>query len=339
MRPSLSWARVGVVLLCLLFLLSSCYNPPQHIILSPALGEWVDSVAVDSASQRLKRPYGIGFNFVVHADSLLLQEERPMHWCQGVAETSDSLWVWKNNPLVVAAIIVIPEDCVDSVWVKVARDQYTMGWTHERDLLTCATPDDPISWFINHFSDYHTLWLLGILAMVLVILLLYLRHHHHVRAVLFDDIPSAYPTFLTIMLVCSAWLYAYIQEFEPQHWVTFYFSPTLNPLSQPSALCVFLFTVWGLLLLGIASVENAFELLSPLDALLYLLALAGICSVLYMLVSLTAWSWWCHLICLAYIVMALYRYFRFARARYYCGNCHRKLQHKGVCPYCGVVNE
>ena len=83
----------------MVLLLGACYNAPQQIILSGIEGE-----AADSASQQLRRPYGVGYNFVVHADSLLLQEDRPMHWCQGVAETSDSLWVMRDDRIVVAAI-------------------------------------------------------------------------------------------------------------------------------------------------------------------------------------------------------------------------------------------
>lgn len=326
--------RKALYLSFVLMLLSACYNAPQQIILSG-----LESEATDSTSQQLRRPYGVGYNFVVHADSLLLQEDRPMHWCQGVAETSDSLWVMRDDRIVVAAMTVIPEDCVDSVWVKVARDQFTMGWTHEHNLLADASPDDPISRFINIFSTGHVLWFLLVAGGVLVMLLLLIWYRRRIRMVLVDDIPSAYPTFLTVILVCSAWLYAYIQHFEPQTWVQFYFNPTLNPLSQPFVLCAFLFTVWALIILSIAAVENAFEMLPAVDAVLYLFALLGVCVVLYLLVSLTAWSWFCHLLCIAYILFAFYRYFRYARARYYCGNCHRKLQRKGVCPYCGVIND
>lgn len=33
----------------------------------------------------------------------------------------------------VAEFMIQPADSVDSVWVKVARDQETMGWVHERN--------------------------------------------------------------------------------------------------------------------------------------------------------------------------------------------------------------
>ena len=324
----------GLLLLALCVQVVACTSSSQPIILAN-----VEAEAADSVSSTLHRAYGVGYNFVVHADSLLLQEDRPMHWCQGVAETSDSLWVRHDERIVVAAITVIPEDCVDSVWVKVARDQFTMGWTHEHNLLADAWPDDPISYFINIFSSQHVFWFVVVLVCMLAMLELIVWHRRRVRMVLVHDIPSAYPTFLTVTLVVAAWLYAYIQHYVPHLWVQFYFHPTLNPLSQPAVLCAFLFCVWAMVLLALASVENAFSLLSPLDSVLYLFALLGVCAALYLVVSLTAWSWLCHLLCLAYILFALYRYFRYARARYFCGLCHRKLQQKGKCPYCGAINE
>lgn len=328
-----SWLH-SLLLLVLCVQVVACGSSSQPIILNA-----VETEVTDSSTSQLQRPYGVGYNLVVHSDSLLLQEDRPMHWCQGVAETSDSLWVMHGEQIVVAAITVIPEDCVDSVWVKVARDQSTMGWTHEHDLLADAWPDDPISYFINIFSSQHVFWFVVVLACMLAMIELLLWHRRRVRMVLVNDIPSAYPTFLTVVLVVAAWLYAYIQHYVPHLWVQFYFNPTLNPLSQPFVLCAFLFCVWAMVLLALASIENAFSLLAPLDAVLYLFGLLGVCIVIYLIVSLTAWSWLCHVLCLAYIAVALYRYFRFARARYFCGNCQRKLQQKGKCPYCGAIND
>ena len=47
--------------------------------------------------------------------------------------------------------MIQPADSVDSVWVKVARDQETMGWVHEKELLEKVVPVDSVSQFI-HFS-------------------------------------------------------------------------------------------------------------------------------------------------------------------------------------------
>ena len=201
----------------LLLFLTSCYNPPQYIILDTA------ESAADSTSQRLSRPYGIGYNLVVNADSLLLLDERPMHWSEGVTDHTDSLWLRKHNQLVIAAMTTIPEDSVDSVWVKVARDQETMGWLHESDLLHATAPDDPISLFILFFSNGHVLWFLMFMAVAAAVALVHLVRHKRFRMIHLDDIPTIYPTLLTITLTMAAWLYALIQHSAPQMWVAFYF--------------------------------------------------------------------------------------------------------------------
>ncbi|MDE5788422.1 MAG: zinc ribbon domain-containing protein, partial [Bacteroidaceae bacterium] len=70
-----------------------------------------------------------------------------------VPAQANSFIVYKNDPLVVAQIEIIPEDPMDSVWVKVARDQMTQGWIHESELLEAVVPDDPISQGIYIFSN------------------------------------------------------------------------------------------------------------------------------------------------------------------------------------------
>ena len=313
--------------------LASCYNPPQHIILDSP-----EAAAADSSAAQLIRPYGVGYNLLVHADSLLLVEERPMHWSEGAMEGSDSLWVLRHDAIVIAALTVIPEDSIDSVWVKVARDQFTMGWLHESDLLMAASPDDPISQFILFFSNGHVLWFLVIMGAVVLVVLLHVLRRQRSRMLLLDDIPSLYPTLLSITLAIAALLYAIIQHYHPQMWVQFFYHPTLNPFSQPTLLCAFLCAVWTLFVLLFTVVDDALKLLPLRDAALYLLSLVAICMVLYLVLSLAP-VWLSVLLTLAYILFAGYRYWTHARARYLCGRCHAKLQRKGVCPRCGAINE
>jgi hypothetical protein len=297
--------------------------------------------AANADEEETVRPYGVGYNFIVHADSLLLQEDRPMHWCQGVAQTSDSLWVMHDDRLVVAAIIVIPEDCVDSVWVKVARDQITMGWTHESDLLAASSPDDPISQFIRIFSTRHLLWFFLFITVACVAIAIRQLRRRHISLLHLSDIPSAYPTLLTSTLVLTTTLYAYIQQFTPHLWVNFYFHPTLNPLAQPFVLCLFLCGVWALLLLTIAVINAAFSLLRVTEAVVYLLSLLGFSAFIYLLLTLASQAHFligC-LFCLTYILLAFIHYFRHVRAHYLCGRCGAKLRQKGRCPRCGAIND
>ena len=321
--------------LLLLLCLTACYAPPQRIILDATEEE----APADSLASTLVRPYGVGYNMIVDADSLLLVEDRPMHWSGGVGETSDSLWLRRYDALVIAALTVIPEDSVDSVWVKVARDQLTMGWLHESQLLESARPDDPISAFIRVFSNRHLLWFLVVLAAVIALVGLRLVRRQRFAMVHFADIPSAYPVTLLLTLAALALLYGYIQRAAPQLWVQFYFHPTLNPLAQPPLLCVFLAGLWLVLLLAIASVDNVFSLLRPVEALFYLFTLLGASMMVYLVFSLTAHTLLGYALFAAYAFVSIRHFWRCSRPRYLCGQCGAKLHDKGRCPHCGAIND
>lgn len=318
--------------------LTSCYQPASRATFAIPTANETDTAAANM-SQQLQRAYGVGYNFVVDADSLVIIEERPMHWSEGAVDASDSLWLRHGDAVVVAAFLVIPEDSIDSVWVKVAHDQQTMGWLHETTLLDTAYPDDPISAFIYLFSSHRWMWFLLTLAVVAVTVAVRLLRRKYTHFVHIADIPSAYPTLLILTLSVSSLLYGYIQHYCPQVWVRFYFHPTLNPLAQPWLICFFLSGLWLLLLLAIATANNAFSYLRPKEAVIYLITLAGVCVVIYLVFSLTASSAFGYILFIVYSIFALYRYWRYARARYLCGNCGAKLRSKGVCPKCGAVND
>ena len=298
----------------LLLCLTACYAPPQRIIIDAT----EDEAPTDS--------------LIVAADSLLLVEDRPMHWSGGVVGTSDSLCLRRDDALVVAAMTVIPEDSIDSVWVKVARDQLTMGWLHESQLLEGARPDDPISAFIR-------VWFLVVVAAVIILIAIRRVRRQRFAIVHGDDIPSAYPVTLLLTLAALALLYGYIQHAAPQMWVQFYFHPTLNPLSQPPLLCLFLAGLWLVLLLAIASVDNVFSLLRPVEALFYLFTLLGASMMVYLVFSLTAHTLLGYALFAVYAFVALRRFWCHSRPRYLCGQCGAKLHDKGRCPHCGAIND
>ena len=162
----------------LVLMLTACYIHPTS--LSSSLEGLPENVR-DSLDFAHRHHYTVGYNFVMHSDSLPLLEERPLHTSEGAVAASDSTWVFVDDPLVVAAIIILPEDSTDSVWVKVARDQYTMGWVHEHDLLERASPDDPISQFIRIFSSSHTLWFLLFIGLVMSVAMVHLMRRIHYR--------------------------------------------------------------------------------------------------------------------------------------------------------------
>lgn len=93
---------------------------------------------VDSLVFRLTHHYSENFNFLVKADSLkLIPREGDL--------IMDTCLVYKDDVIAVAAIKTIPGDSIDSIWVKVASNQTTMGWIPESELLKGTTPDDLIS--------------------------------------------------------------------------------------------------------------------------------------------------------------------------------------------------
>ena len=127
-------------------LLSSCYYSHPN-----KLDHWVstDDQYVDSVNFMIAHHYWEGYNFET-TDSLQLAPTLP--GADGEKGISH-LIVKAKEHLVVADIQYVPTDTIDSVWVKVASEQFTQGWVHEKTLLSKATPSDPISKFINNFSN------------------------------------------------------------------------------------------------------------------------------------------------------------------------------------------
>ena len=243
-----------------------------------------------------------------------------------------------GDPLVVADIKTISSDTIDSVWVKVARDQMTQGWIRESEMLPCVSPNDPISQFIDFFSDTHLLLFLALLVVVVVAYGLRRLMRHNARIVHFNDIDSFYPTLLCILIASSATLYASIQMFSPESWRHFYYHPSLNPFSLPWFLALFIASVWAILIVGVATIDDVVHRLEPSEGLLYLCGLAGVCAVDYVLFSITTLYYIGFLFLVVYIIFALWRYFRYSHYRYVCGNCGARMHRKGICPKCGVEN-
>ena len=283
--------------------------------------------------------YEVNDNFVVTADTLHLQAQQPLHnMPMPMDGYADSLFILRGEELVVAQITVIPEDTIDSVWVKVAHDQMVMGWTHERELLSGVVPDDPISRFIYIFSLRHLPFFVCLIVLALVLIVARGVRHARSRVFLLNDIASVYPTLLTVVLGGAAVLYAHIQRFEPDMWVSFYYHPTLNPFSLPVLLGLFVSLFWLILILSMAVADEVLAQLPLGEALLYLLTLLGMCMCLYTLFSLAAFYWAGVVLYGVYVVVALYRLFRHFRPRYVCGQCGCKMHSLGKCPHCGADN-
>lgn len=305
---------------CLLtpVLLTGCYN--QGPITSDAWN--LTEQQLDSISFYTTHHYTQGYNFVISRDSLQVLEQQSemmpvpdilaLEFTTGddtkpLLSLVDTLILKKHDRIVVADIRTVPADSIDSVWVKVARDQLTQGWIHESELLEAVSPDDPISQFIDFFSDSH---LLIFLAFCVVVGGAYgLRHlmRKGAKIVHFNDIPSFYPTSLCLLISSSAVLYSSIQLFGPESWRHFYYHPSLNPWALPWHLGLFVSSVWAILIVAIATVDDVRHHLPFGESLLYLSGLAAVCAVDYVIFSLTTLYYIGYPLLIVYMAFAIYR--------------------------------
>ena len=303
---------------CLSLLLVSCYN--QGPITSDAWN--LTEQQLDSISFYTTHHYTQGYNFVVSRDSLkILEQQSEMMPVPDILSAEmmagdetmpmlslvDSVTLHRHEHLVVADIRTIPTDSIDSVWVKVARDQLTQGWVRESDLLKAVSPDDPISQFIDFFSDAHLLIFLGLCVIIGGVYGLRRLMRKGAKIVHFNDIPSFYPTLLCLLVASSAVMYSSIQLFEPESWRHFYYHPSLNPYALPWHLGLFMTFVWAIIIVAIATLEDVRHHLPLGEAFLYLGGLAGVVAVDYVIFSITTLYYIGYPLLVVYIIFAIYR--------------------------------
>ena len=306
-------------LLCMMhfawcILLCGCYNRGP---ITPDAWNLTEQ-QLDSISFYTTHHYTQNYNFVVTGDSLVVVAQQPEAMAIpevvsieiesiGTEQQKDSITLRKNERIVVADIMTVPSDTIDSVWVKVARDQLTFGWIHENELLAKVSPDDPISQFIDFFSDVH---LLVFLAFGVVIVAAYgVRRlmRRGAKIVHFNDIPSFYPTTLCLLVASSAVLYSSIQLFGPESWRHFYYHPSLNPFGMPLHLGLFVSFVWAIVIVGIATIDDVTKHLPLGSAVLYLGGLTAVCAVDYVIFSITTLYYIGYPLLIAYYIFAIRR--------------------------------
>ncbi len=284
------------------------------------------------------KEYDVGYNFMVVADSIVMQEDMPMHLLI-VPEDADTVVAYHGDQVVVAQIEVINEDSLDSVWVKIARDQETQGWIHEGQLLDSVVPDTPISQVLHAFGNSIVIGTVALAVLVLMAWLVRRMRRKPYHIVHIDDIPSFYPLMLCVTLSASAVLYASIQRFVPETWAYFYFHPTLNPFGLPLILSAFLVMVWLMFILLLASIDEILRLLPLSEAVLYTLSLIATLAMLYLVFSVATLYYVGYPLFVVYVVLATRRYVVHHRARYICGNCGTRMHDLGECPKCGTINK
>lgn len=324
---------------CLLFLLvavlAGCYGRPVRIV-SPTPVQLTDN-QLDSMAFEQTHHYTQNYNFVVEYDSLALTLQMPEEAVSNLP--TDSFFIMKDDRVAVADIRIMPQDTIDSVWVQLAHEQGRFGWIHEGDLLKAVVPDDPISQFISFFSDEHLLIFLVVFVLILFVYGMRKLLRRNAYIVHFNDIATFYPTLLAVTVAVSATLYSSVQMFAPEEWQEFYFHPSLNPFSQKGIIRLFLMSVWAILIVGMAAVDDVFHHLSFAEGMLYLLGLTGVCAVCYIVFTISTIYYVGYLLVIAYASFAFWRYLTRTKNNYLCGNCGKQIKKKGRCPHCGAMNE
>ena len=265
------------LLYILLLIGLSSFTPP-----SEGTGEAPDSLLeltqaqADSLEFRLLHHYTNNFNFVVKADSLVIIPRED--------ELYDTCKVRKDDRIAVADIREL-----DTVWIKVARDQFTMGWIPEDELLQGVVPDDPISQVIDSLTVSRYIWMsvlvvLGIAGFVGFILK---RKGLQLQIFRFDEMDSFYPTLFLILVASLACLYASIQKFTPEFWQEYYFHPTLNPLILPAVMAVLVVLMWAVIIAFIAMLIEVYHHFEFFQGLTYVLEMLGLAMVSYLVISWT----------------------------------------------------
>ena len=303
-----------VSLLFLALLLCGCYNRGP---ITPDAWD-LTRQQLDSISFYTTHHYTQNFNFVVTGDSLVVVAQQPEDMAvpdvvsveiqtESGEYHKDSITLLRNERIVVADIKTVPSDTIDSVWVKVARDQLTFGWVHESELLSKVSPDDPISQFIDFFSDSHLLIFLAFCVVVVAAYGIRRLLRRGAKIVHFNDIPSFYPTALCLLVASSAVLYSSIQLFGAETWRHFYYHPSLNPFALPFWLGVFVSSVWAIVIVAIATVDDVTRQLPLGASILYLSGLGAICAVCYVVFSITTLYYVGYPLLIAYYVFAFRR--------------------------------
>lgn len=304
------------VMLCV----TACHYPAS-------LSKWKEG-KTDSLSLNEPRPYALNSNFEVTADSLWLYQ----------LPFTDSVKVSRGDRLVVAEFAVHKQEAQDSVWVKVARDQETIGWLSERRLLENIVPSDPISKCIHWFSNTHTVPFFIILGLFFLWTVLRAVRRKQIRLLGLNDIDSVFPIVLSWLLASAAVLYNSVLYFVPQTWEQYYYDPSLNPFELPFILGLFIVCVGLIGVVGIALLDDLFHQTTLEISFFYLVGLASCCIFLYIFFTYI-WIYLAYLCWIGYSVLCIIRLRKSSSYPYACGACGAKMRTKGICPHCGALNQ
>ncbi len=256
---------------------------------------------VDSMVFRLTHHYSENFNFLVKADSLkLIPREGDL--------VMDTCYVHKDDIIAVAAIKTIPGDSIDSIWVKVASNQTTMGWIPENELLRGVTPDDLISEMLDILSSSRIIWMSALVAIGLIAFIIGkkkgVKKGELTNLLNFlDEMQSPYPALFLLLVAIMASIYASVQNFVPEFWQEYYFHPTLNPLVLPPLMAALVVVLWLVIITFIAVIDEVYHHFYFMPGIIHLTKILGAAMLVYLAVS------WTTLIYVGYLLLAILLFF------------------------------
>lgn len=312
------------MLFCMLPLLVACHYS------APKMDNWdISQRTRDSLTFFVDHHYTLNTNFELDVDSALLEQLPVM---------GEFKQVKRGDRLVVAEFTINPADSVDSVWVKVARDQETMGWVRESELLSQVVPVDSVSQCIHWFSDTHSVYFIAVFILFSLLILLRAYLKKQLRLVYLNDIDSILPLLLCLLMAFSATLYGSMQVFVPETWKHFYYNPSLNPFNLPFILGVFVASVWAIIVVALAVLEDVFRQVSLSNAFFYLTGLMSVCILCYLFFTITVPFYIGYGFFAVLVTLFIRKVIKGSPYKYRCGRCGAKLREKGECPHCKAIN-
>lgn len=296
---------------------------------------------VDSVNFYIAHHYWTGYNFQT-IDSLELYTAPPLAGLPDYgAMANDTIVVKKKKDLVVARVVYVPSDTLDSVWVKVAHNQLTQGWIRESNLLKRVTPNDPISKFIYHFSTKRSMIFFALIVFSLIIGFFYKIREKKPGLQNSNKTYSFYSTLLCMCVSFSAMLYGSMQKFVPTTWIEFYYHPTLNPFHAgiPTILALFIGSVWAILIASVAEIDEIIHQHSLNNKMWSIFLLIVECEIIYIIFTLTIPLYIGYGLFIIYWIFCIARYWKQHPSHLVCGACGKAIPHLGRCPSCGANNK
>lgn len=250
----------------------------------------------DSLVFRLTHHYSENFNFKVKSDSLILIPR------EGDI-IKDTCVVYDGDLIAVAEIKTIVCDSIDSIWVKVAHDQMTMGWIPEDQLLKGAIPNDEISELLNAMTNSRAFWMSALLLFGICAYVFHRGESRQLYLLKFNEMKSVYPFLFLALVAIMASVYATVQNFVPEYWQEYYYHPVLTPCGLPGIMAMLVCLVWLVIVVFIAVLDEVYHHFYFIPGMAYIFELLGLAMFVYLAVS------WSTLLYIGYLILPIFLYF------------------------------